>query len=79
MNHKSLVTGSTNGKFKELFTKAKQIHEKYGPFDVHLCTGNFFAEDTSEEVIQELISDKIDSNVFSSSSILRTQPTNPNS
>lgn len=56
----SLVTGSTNGKFKDLFTKAKQIHEKYGPFDVHLCTGNFFGPDTSEEDIQELISDKID-------------------
>ncbi|KAL7319549.1 hypothetical protein PS15m_002681 [Mucor circinelloides] len=57
---KVLVTGSTNGKFKDLFTKAKQIHEKYGPFDVHLCTGNFFGPDTSEEDIQELISDKTD-------------------
>jgi len=43
-----------------LFAKAKQIHEKYGPFDVHLCTGNFFGPDTSDEDIQELISDKID-------------------
>ncbi|KAI7885473.1 CwfJ C-terminus 1-domain-containing protein-like protein [Mucor mucedo] len=59
-NIKVLVTGSTNGKFKEMFTKAKQIHEKYGPFDVHLCTGNFFGSDTTEETIQELIQDKID-------------------
>ncbi|KAG2230013.1 hypothetical protein INT48_003059, partial [Thamnidium elegans] len=55
-----LVTGSTNGKFKDLFTKAKQIHEKYGPFDVHLCTGNFFNADTNEEDIQELLDNKID-------------------
>lgn len=57
----SLVTGSTNGKFKEVFAKAKQIHEKYGPFDVHLCTGNFFSPDTPEQDIHELISNKIDS------------------
>ncbi|CAO3622360.1 unnamed protein product [Mucor hiemalis] len=44
-NIKVLVTGSTNGQFKELFAKAKQIHEKY---------------DTSEEFIQELISNQID-------------------
>lgn len=60
----SLVTGSTNGKFKDLFTKAKQIHEKYGPFDVHLCTGNFFSSETTEEDIQELISDKIEGKYF---------------
>ncbi|KAI8062980.1 hypothetical protein BDF21DRAFT_428427 [Thamnidium elegans] len=60
-NIKVLVTGSTNGKFKDLFTKAKQIHEKYGPFDVHLCTGNFFNADTNEEDIQELLDNKIDS------------------
>jgi hypothetical protein len=56
----SLVTGSTNGNFRELFAKAKQIHEKYGPFDVHLCTGNFFGTDTSEESIQALIGNQID-------------------
>lgn len=55
-----LVTGSANGRFKELFAKAKQIHEKYGPFDVHLCTGNFFDSDTTEESIQELITNQID-------------------
>ncbi|KAG0745016.1 hypothetical protein G6F66_008904 [Rhizopus arrhizus] len=59
-NIKVLVTGSTNGKFRELFTKAKQIHEKYGPFDVHLCIGDFFAPDTENEAIEDLINGNIE-------------------
>lgn len=55
-----MVTGSTNGNFKELFTKAKQIHEKYGPFDVHLCIGNFFDSNMSEESIQPLLKNEIE-------------------
>lgn len=57
----SLVTGSTNGKFKELFSKAAQIHQKYGPFDVHLCTGNFFGEEDNEEFLNDLINNKVES------------------
>ncbi|CEP11700.1 hypothetical protein [Parasitella parasitica] len=59
-NIKVLVTGSTNGNFKDLFSKAKQIHEKYGPFDFHLCTGNFFGADAKEDDIGELINNKIE-------------------
>ncbi|KAI8990165.1 CwfJ C-terminus 1-domain-containing protein-like protein [Pilobolus umbonatus] len=55
-----LVTGSTNSKIKDLFGKAKQINEKYGPFDVHFCVGNLFSNETSEETIEELINGKID-------------------
>jgi hypothetical protein len=43
-----------------LFTKAKQIHEKYGPFDVHLCIGDFFAPDTENEAIEDLINGNIE-------------------
>jgi hypothetical protein len=43
-----------------LFAKAKQIHEKYGPFDLHLCTGNFFSAQDEQEDIQELLDNKID-------------------
>ncbi|KAI8047575.1 CwfJ C-terminus 1-domain-containing protein-like protein [Gilbertella persicaria] len=59
-NIKVLVTGSTYGKFKELFTKVKQIHEKYGPFHVHLCTGDFFDADTPQASIDALLHHQID-------------------
>ncbi|KAI8334131.1 hypothetical protein BD560DRAFT_44472 [Blakeslea trispora] len=53
-----LVTGSAHGQFKALFAKVKQIHEKYGPFQVHLCVGDFFGPDTSS--IQELLDNQIE-------------------
>ncbi|CAO3694451.1 unnamed protein product [Rhizopus microsporus] len=59
-NIKVLVTGSTNSQFRELFAKAQQINEKYGPFDMHLCVGNFFAPNTANEIIEDLISNKIE-------------------
>ncbi|KAI8142700.1 CwfJ C-terminus 1-domain-containing protein-like protein [Fennellomyces sp. T-0311] len=57
---KVLVTGSTNGKFADMFGKVKTIHEKYGPFDVHLCTGNFFTPDADESSINQLLNNQID-------------------
>ncbi|KAG1448179.1 hypothetical protein G6F56_009019 [Rhizopus delemar] len=54
-NTKVLVTGSTNGQFRELFAKAKQLHEKYGPFEVHLCVGDFFGPNLDHEVLEDLI------------------------
>ena len=59
------MTGSTNGKFADMFNKVKTIHEKYGPFDVHLCTGNFFAPETEESTINDLLSNKIDGIIIS--------------
>ncbi|KAG2217557.1 hypothetical protein INT45_006724, partial [Circinella minor] len=55
-----LVTGSTNSKFADVFNKVKTIHQKYGPFDVHICTGNFFAQETDESAINDLLNNKID-------------------
>jgi hypothetical protein len=42
----SLVTGSVEGHFTDFFDKIASTNEKYGPFDMLLCTGNFFATDT---------------------------------
>ncbi|KAI8373000.1 CwfJ C-terminus 1-domain-containing protein-like protein [Radiomyces spectabilis] len=56
---KVLVTGSVNGRFTELFDKAKTINNKYGPFDVLLCTGNFFNE-TSDIETNALLQGVID-------------------
>ncbi|KAJ8658670.1 hypothetical protein O0I10_005710 [Lichtheimia ornata] len=56
---KVLVTGSANGKHAELFGKIKTLHEKYGPFDVVLSTGNFFSEDPNAD-LGDLFGNKID-------------------
>lgn len=37
-----LVVGSAMGSIDTLFDKMSAIHEKHGPFDLALCTGNFF-------------------------------------
>ncbi|KAG0171603.1 hypothetical protein DFQ29_008756 [Apophysomyces sp. BC1021] len=55
-----LVTGSVHGKFSEFFAKAQSIHEKHGPFDALLCTGDFFGKDSSESEINDLVNGKID-------------------
>lgn len=59
----SLVTGSANGKHAELFGKIKTLHEKYGPFDVVLSTGNFFSEDPNAD-LGDLFGNKIDGTLY---------------
>nr|CAG8437405.1 12305_t:CDS:10 [Entrophospora candida] len=45
---KILVTGSANGKFHELFSGITKFNAKYGPFDLLLCVGDLFGENTDE-------------------------------
>ncbi|KAJ2962797.1 hypothetical protein NQZ79_g2046 [Umbelopsis isabellina] len=60
---KVLVVGSVNGKFTELFTKAKAINSKHGPFEVLLCTGNFFGPEETTEDLSKLLNNEIDGNI----------------
>ncbi|RKP39624.1 CwfJ C-terminus 1-domain-containing protein-like protein [Dimargaris cristalligena] len=47
-SQKILVVGSVQGQFSKFFKKVGAIHRKNGPFDLVLCTGDFFgAESTS--------------------------------
>ncbi|KAJ3126203.1 hypothetical protein HK101_005798, partial [Irineochytrium annulatum] len=45
----SLVVGAVNGAFDTLFKKVAAVNKKHGPFDVVLCTGDFFGPSRSEE------------------------------
>ncbi|CAG8485377.1 4707_t:CDS:10 [Scutellospora calospora] len=54
---KVLVTGSANGKLTELFSGVAKFNEKWGPFDLLLCVGDLFGENTGE--INCLLSDEI--------------------
>ncbi|KAL0820447.1 hypothetical protein ABMA28_006320 [Loxostege sticticalis] len=45
---KTLVCGDVNGNFNALFSRVESIVKKSGPFDVLLCTGNFFGDDNSQ-------------------------------
>lgn len=38
-----LVVGSAMGSIDTLFDKMSAIHEKHGPFNLALCTGDFFS------------------------------------
>lgn len=44
----SLICGDVNGNFNSLFSRVESIDKKSGPFDVLLCTGNFFGDDNSQ-------------------------------
>ncbi|PKY49479.1 hypothetical protein RhiirA4_405497 [Rhizophagus irregularis] len=54
---KVLTVGSANGKLAELFAGVNKINNKFGPFDLLLCVGDFFGEDNTE--IESLISGEI--------------------
>ncbi|KAF9580674.1 hypothetical protein BGW38_002586 [Lunasporangiospora selenospora] len=57
---KTLVVGSVNGDFRGLCSKVGAINEKNGPFDILLCTGNFFAKETVMDTIDELLENKLE-------------------
>ncbi|KAK3847338.1 MAG: CwfJ C-terminus 1-domain-containing protein-like protein [Linnemannia gamsii] len=57
---KVLVVGSANGDLRNLCAKVGTMQAKHGPFDILFCTGNFFAQETPIEVIDELLEDKLD-------------------
>ncbi|KAI8811307.1 CwfJ C-terminus 1-domain-containing protein-like protein [Cladochytrium replicatum] len=42
MATKILVTGAVRGNYKAFFSKVASIHAKHGPFELLLCTGDFF-------------------------------------
>ncbi|GAB1609733.1 CWF19-like protein 1 [Argonauta hians] len=45
---KILVSGDVEGNFKALFSRVANIQKKNGPFDLLLCTGDFFGKDKEE-------------------------------
>ncbi|KAG0371220.1 GPI inositol deacylase [Mortierella sp. AD032] len=55
-----LVVGSANGDLRNLCAKVGTMQAKHGPFNILFCTGNFFAQETPIEVIDELLEDKLD-------------------
>ncbi|KAG0018747.1 hypothetical protein BGZ80_006784 [Entomortierella chlamydospora] len=57
---KVLVVGSANGDLTNLCSKVGTINSKHGPFDLLLCTGNFFAKETPMETIDNLLENKLD-------------------
>ncbi|CAG8788633.1 27355_t:CDS:2, partial [Dentiscutata erythropus] len=52
-----LATGSANGKLVELFSGVTKFNSKWGPFDLLLCVGDLFGENTDE--INSLLSEEI--------------------
>ncbi|EAU88727.2 nuclear protein [Coprinopsis cinerea okayama7 len=46
---KVLTVGSAVGSISQLFAKVRGINAKHGPFDLLLCTGDFFGPVTSDE------------------------------
>lgn len=44
----SLVCGSINGQFNELFEKIKKVNKKSGPFSAVYCVGDFFVPGCEE-------------------------------
>ncbi|KAJ3406521.1 hypothetical protein HDV05_005964 [Chytridiales sp. JEL 0842] len=58
---KVLVIGALNGNFKQAFAKASSINSKHGPFDMLLCTGDFFGPPSteSEAAIKSLLAGEI--------------------
>ncbi|CAG8446700.1 12725_t:CDS:10 [Cetraspora pellucida] len=54
---KVLATGSANGKLVELFSGVTKFNNKWGPFDLLLCVGDLFGENTDE--INRLLSEEI--------------------
>ncbi|RUS21953.1 CwfJ C-terminus 1-domain-containing protein-like protein [Endogone sp. FLAS-F59071] len=57
---KVLAVGSANGQLVELFAKVATINSKNGPFDILLCSGDLFGENSDPEVLRDLINNKID-------------------
>lgn len=41
-------------------SKVATINSKHGPFDILFCTGNFFDKETSQELIDEILENKLD-------------------
>jgi hypothetical protein len=58
------VVGSANGDLRNLCAKVGTMQAKHGPFDILFCTGNFFAQETPIEVIDELLENKLDCRSF---------------
>ncbi|KAF8940559.1 hypothetical protein BGZ52_000072, partial [Haplosporangium bisporale] len=55
-----LVVGSANGDLRNMCSKVATINSKHGPFDILFCTGNFFDKETSQELIDEILENKLD-------------------
>ena len=46
---KVLVFGSVDGKFSKFFKKVSNLNKKNGPFEMVICTGNFFSADCKKD------------------------------
>ncbi|KAG0340423.1 hypothetical protein BG000_011982 [Podila horticola] len=57
---KALVVGSANGDLRNMCSKVATINSKHGPFDILFCTGNFFDKETSQELVDEILENKLD-------------------
>jgi hypothetical protein len=57
-----LVSGSVEGQFSDFFEKIATTNSKHGPFDILLCTGNFFATDSASSSFDDLVSGKVTGN-----------------
>ncbi|CAO3652568.1 unnamed protein product [Cunninghamella blakesleeana] len=58
-NFKVLVTGLVEGNYVTFFEKIASLNDKHGPFDVLLCTGNFFSKETTDSDISDLLLGKV--------------------
>lgn len=54
-----MVTGSVEENYATFFEKITSLNGKHGPFDVLLCTGNFFSKETSDSDINDLLLGKV--------------------
>ena len=43
------MCGDVNGDFAQLFKRVKSVNAKAGPFDLLLCTGDFFGSDENPQ------------------------------
>ncbi|TFK54640.1 hypothetical protein OE88DRAFT_938072 [Heliocybe sulcata] len=58
---KVLTVGPAVGAVGELFAKIKSINDKHGPFDLAICTGDFFGPPRTEEMqVDVTLEDDVD-------------------
>jgi len=46
---KILACGSIDGKYEKFFKKVSNLQKKNGPFEMIICTGDFFNEEEKEK------------------------------
>jgi hypothetical protein len=54
---KILSVGAAHGSIRSLFAKIASLSAKHGPFDITLCTGDFFADNAE---LDDLLGGKLE-------------------